>query len=78
MTDLEDTNVCRVCFRPICWRQTIRGNWLPLDCSPSAEGTVRVRGDHAVVLSGVDLIEARRGGPVPLYRLHVPSKGCPK
>lgn len=78
MTDLEDTNVCRVCFGPICYRQTIGGVWLPLDCAPAETGTVRVRGDRAVVLSGVDLLEARRLRPIPLYPLHMPSEGCPK
>ncbi|MFC8387061.1 hypothetical protein [Nocardia sp. NPDC057272] len=55
----------------------MNGEWLPLDCSPAEDGTVRVRGDRAVILTGVDLIEMRRLRPVPLYRLHRPSEGCP-
>lgn len=76
--DLEDTNVCRVCFGPICYRRRSNGEWLPLDCTPTDDGTVRVRGDHAVILAGVDLIEARSARPVPLYRLHRPTEGCPR
>ncbi|WP_328659924.1 hypothetical protein [Nocardia salmonicida] len=77
-TGIEDTNVCRVCFGPIAYRQTIGGAWLPLDCAPTEDGTVRVRGDRAVVLSGADLTEARRIRPIPLFKLHKPTEGCPK
>ncbi|MFD6394368.1 hypothetical protein [Nocardia sp. NPDC060259] len=74
--DLEDTNVCRVCFGPIAYRRRMNGEWLPLDCTPDPFGTVRVQGDRAVILIGVDLIEAKRRG-ITRYRLHRPSGGCP-
>jgi hypothetical protein len=66
---------CRNCGRPIIWAKTPRGKRMPLDASPSPEGTLCLVADLISFLKSVHL-EMLRGDGTPLYTSHFQT--CPK
>lgn len=64
---------CSSCRAEILWAETTKGARMPLDATPSANGTVRVVGDVAVVLTAAQA-SVRRADDV-LYLPHWVS--CP-
>lgn len=65
---------CPDCRAPILWLTTPKGNRMPVDAQPHAEGNVVVEGATCAVLGRNQLPGARAAGR-PLHRHHRLS--CP-
>ena len=50
-------DLCRTCKQPVRWARTERGNAIPLDPAPAANGSIRLRAGVAIVVPEADRAE---------------------